>query len=101
MSETLSLKSIEVPFNGKSIILTGASWLENGSSSFTVRLNQTGERAEVSFIDDVGIRILDELDLAGWWLKSNRAELSNSWLFFVSSGGWFDFESNVGGLAKN
>lgn len=93
MSEVLALKSIDVPFNGNSIKLIGSNWSDNGATTFIVRLNETGELAEVAFTGGVGIRILEELDLASWWMEASGAQLSDSWLFHVSSGGWFDFES--------
>ena len=89
----MDIEAIEVPFNGNSIKLIEANWSHDSKTTFKVRLNETGEIAEVSFIDDEGIRILEELDLANWWMNSTGSKLSESWLFKVKSGGWFDFES--------
>jgi hypothetical protein len=93
MDMKFEIEAIQVPFNGDSIKLIKANWLDEEATTFLVRLNETGELAEVSFEHDEGIRILEELDLAGWWLNSEGAILSESWLFLVNSGGWFDFES--------
>jgi len=87
------IEAIDVPFNGESIKLIEARWFDEGATTFVVRLNETGQLAEVTFEHDEGIRILNELDLAGWWMNSSGAKLSDSWLFLVNSGGWFEFES--------
>ena len=89
----METEAIKVPFNGSSVKLIEANWFDEGTTTFKVRLIETGEIAEVSFSDDQGIRILDELDLAGWWMDNKGSNLSESWLFLVKAGGWFDFES--------
>ena len=90
---TIEIDAIKVPFNGDSIKLIEANWFDDKPSTFIVRLNKSGELAEVTFETDAGIRILEELDLAAWWMNAKGSKLSDSWLFQVKSGGWFEFES--------
>ncbi|WP_019141851.1 hypothetical protein [Noviherbaspirillum massiliense] len=89
----MDIEVIEVPFNGTSVKVVEAQWTHDAGTVIEVWLKTTNERAEVIFSDDIGLRILDELDVAGFWLNTPKTKLAESWLFKVNRGGWFDFEA--------
>ena len=68
-------------------------WHDENETRIEVCLQETQERAEVTFDTVIGIRILYELDTSEFWLSTPRNILSSSWIFHVQSGGWFEFES--------
>jgi len=93
MNNWIDISALEVPCNDSSRHVVEVNWREGEASTIVVRFEDLGKLVEVSFDDDSGIRILDELDLADWWINSTEKELAKSWLFQVNSGGWFAFEA--------
>ena len=89
----MEITPLPVPFNGNSIKLRMVQWHDENETRIEVCLQETQERAEVTFDAVIGIRILYELDTSEFWLSTPRNILSSSWIFHVQSGGWFEFES--------
>jgi len=89
----MDITPIPVPFNDNLIKVCMVQWHDENETRVEVCLRKTQERAEVTFDCAIGVRILNELDIAAFWLSSPKGSLSSSWLFHVQSGGWFDFES--------
>ncbi|WP_146161699.1 hypothetical protein [Pseudothauera lacus] len=73
--------------------VVGVNWCDSGPTTIDLVSKHSGRRAKVEFEADAGLRILEELDLAGIWLGTDRSVLKASWLFEVEAGGWFDLES--------
>jgi len=90
----MEIEAITVPFNGKAIKVIAMNWSDSGDTVIRVFNRETNELAEAKFSADAGIRILHELDISSFWNAANGAELSDSWVFKVCSGGWYDFESS-------
>lgn len=89
----MDIDAIAVPFIGNSVKVVETRWTHDAGTTIRVCLKETNEHAEVTFKDVLGIRILDELDVAGFWLNAPKSKLAQSWLFQVSHGGWFDYEA--------
>jgi hypothetical protein len=60
-----------------------------GSGGLIVAMSSEHWVAKVSFSQNYGFRVLDELDLTEFWSQCSLAE---GWLFEVISGGWKDLE---------
>ena len=90
---SLCSESIEVPFNDDSIKIVGFEWVDCDGLTVTIKSNASGRRCKVQFESVAGIRMLDELNLASWWLTAPRQELARSWLHQVTSGGWYSLEA--------
>ena len=89
----VQLDPLAVPFSDDAVKVVGVHWSDSGATVIDVVSKRSGRRGKVTFQDDVGLRILDELDLAGTWIGSDPAVLKATWLFEVSAGGWLDLES--------
>lgn len=89
----VQLSPVAVPFVDDSMKVVGVSWSATGPTTIDLLSKRTGRKAKVEFEVGVGLRILDELDLAGIWMGTDRSILRGSWLFEVEAGGWFDLES--------
>ena len=89
----MEITPLPVPFNGNSIKLRMVQWHDENETRIEVCLQETQERAEVTFDAVIGIRILYELDTSEFWLSTPRNILSSSWIFHIQSWGWFEFES--------
>ena len=82
-----------VPFVDDSIKVIGVNWRDERCTQVEVLSKRASRTFVVEFDSVIGLRMLHELDLAGFWLNSDKQVLSASWLFEVSAGGWFDLES--------
>lgn len=71
----------------------GVRWSDGGSTFIELLSKRSGRRGQVEFRDDVGLRILSELDLATMWMGADRGLLKETWLFEVHAGGWLELES--------
>lgn len=89
----VQLSPVAVPFVDDSMKVVGVSWSDSSPTIIDLVSKRSGRRAKVEFEVDAGLRILEELDLAGMWLGTDRSVLRASWLFEVEAGGWFDLES--------
>ena len=87
------LQPIEVAFSDDSVKVVRVGWNAAGSTAIEVRSERTGRKFRVEFQDDVGLRILGELDLATMWMETPKDVLKTTWLFVVRAGGWFELES--------
>ena len=89
----VELLPIPVPFNDDSVKVVSVRW--SGSQATIIELvsKRSGEKVQVEFKSNSGLRILDELDLAGMWIGTERSALAVTWLFEVRVGGWFELES--------
>jgi hypothetical protein len=90
---SLLAESIEVPFHDDSIKIVGLEWVASDGLTVTIKSKRTGRGCKVHFESVAGVRMLDELNLASWWLTPPRQALARSWLHQVTSGGWYDFEA--------
>ncbi len=88
----LRLSPLSVPFSDDAVRIIGLDWRESGDVNVQVGSKRAGQSCVVQFSEVVGIRILDELDLASWWVEAERACLASSWLFAVDANGWLAFE---------
>ena len=94
---SILVDSISVPFHTSShrssIEIESVVWSTKPPTVVTVRSFETGEQVKINFKDDCGLRILNEVDLAGWWMNAKGSPLSESWLFEIKEGGWLESES--------
>lgn len=89
----IELIPLPVPFRDDAVKVTGVHWCDNAPTHIAVHSRRSGRQATVEFQDAEGVRILGELDLAGFWLGTDPATLKTTWLFEVRAGGWFDLEA--------
>lgn len=89
----VQLDPIAVPFSDNTVKLAGVHWKDNGTTVIDLISKGSGRRARVEFLDDCGLRILDELDLASMWIGAVPGVFEKTWLFEVHAGGWFDLEA--------
>ena len=89
----VALNPIAVPFCDDAVKVTALRWNADEATVIEVISKRSGRRCRIEFRDDVGLRILGELDLASMWMGQPRAALKSTWLFQVGAGGWFDLES--------
>lgn len=89
----VQLSPVAVQFVDDSMKVVGVCWSDCGPTIIDLLSRRSGRRAKAEFEGDVGLRILEELDLAGMWMGTDRSVLRESWLFEVEAGGWFDLES--------
>jgi hypothetical protein len=82
-----------VPFRDDAVKVEGVRWSDSSSTVIDLVSMRSGRRGRVEFQDDVGLRVLGELDLTGMWLGTDREDLKATWLFEVRAGGWFDLEA--------
>jgi hypothetical protein len=87
------LEPLAVPFSDDSMKVVRVDWSAIGSTEIEVLSKRTGRRFRLEFQDDVGLRILGELDLATMWIETPKDILKSTWLFAVRAGGWFELES--------
>lgn len=64
----VQLNPVAVPFSDDAIKVTDVHWSSNGATIIELLSKRSGRRCRVEFQDDVGLRILGELDLAGTWM---------------------------------
>jgi hypothetical protein len=76
--------------------MVGVQWGDERCTQIEVLSRRTGRTFVVEFDSVVGLRVLHEIDLAGFWLGADRQALGSTWLFEVSAGGWFELESTRG-----
>ena len=60
-----------------------------GSDGLTITMSSEHWEATISFPQNYGFRVLDELDLTEFW---SQCSLARGWCFEVISGGWKDLE---------
>ncbi|HSV78661.1 MAG TPA: hypothetical protein VLK85_05585 [Ramlibacter sp.] len=87
------LEPLSVPFADDALQVVAMHWSSQKQTIIEVLSRRSGRRAEVHFVDDVGVRVLGELDLSSFWMDQPRDAMKSTWLFVVTSGGWFDLES--------
>jgi hypothetical protein len=87
------LQPLSVPFCDDSAQVVSVRWSVGKPTVVGVTSKRSGRRCEVRFQEDVGVRILGELDLAGIWTSQPKELLQSTWLFVVRSRGWFDLEA--------
>lgn len=87
------LTPIPVPFNDDSIKVTGLRWSDSDTTQVELVSKRTGRVCHIDFKNVYGLRLLDELDIAETWMNTANGDLNSSWLFQVSSNGWFHLES--------
>ena len=87
------LRPIAVPMRDAFIKVTALHWTENAGLSVELISKQTQRFFAVKFQAVEGVRSLHELDLASFWLSSEKQTLSSSYLFEVCSGGWLELEA--------
>lgn len=90
------LEPVHVPFCDDAMQVVHVGWNAKGNTTIEVLSKRTGRRCRVEFQDDVGLRILGELDLAAMWMEAPKDVLKSTWLFVVRAGGWFELESTRG-----
>jgi hypothetical protein len=90
---SVRLDPISVPFSDDAIQVADVRWSAGGHTSIKIESKRSGRKCLVEFRDDVGIRILSELDLAAFWMSTSKEVLRTTWLFVIRSGGWFDLEA--------
>jgi hypothetical protein len=90
---SLLTESIEVPFHDDTVKVVGVQWDEYDGLTVTIKSKRSGRGCTVHFESAIGIRMLDELNLASWWHAIPSGALAKSWLHRVTSGGWFGFEA--------
>ena len=84
---------MSVPFVDDSMKVIGVHWSAGSCTRVVVQSKRTNRTFAVEFDSVAGLRMLDELDLAGIWLGADKQILGKTWLFEVASGGWLDLES--------
>ena len=90
----LPLAGIRVPFNDDAVKITDLHWSHGDQPTrIAVASRRSGRSCIVEFDAVIGLRMLDELDLASTWHGVSADILKSSWLFAVKSGGWFELES--------
>jgi len=87
----------EIPFTGKNVEVTNLNW---NFDEAIIDIYSPSEKKElqVRFNNEFGpcaLRLLDESDLSENWQTIN---MSNGWLYKVTSGGWFEQESKRDGF---
>jgi hypothetical protein len=90
----LPLAAIPVPFNDDAVKITDLHWSDGDQPTrIAVTSRRSGRSCIVEFDVVIGLRMLDELDLASTWQQAPADILKSSWLFAVRSGGWFELEA--------
>ena len=93
---TVSLVPIAVPYTSNCMKIVELAWSDRTGLKVEVVSKATDRRFSVSVSNVGGVRLLDELDLAGLWLGLGEQSwvLASTWLFEVESGGWLALESS-------
>lgn len=89
----VQLSPIPVPFRDDAVKVVEVRWGNGGATFVEILSKRSGRRGRIEFGDDVGLRILSELDLASMWMDADREVLKATWLFEVHAGGWLELES--------
>jgi len=95
MIQAKAIKNI--PFTGKNVEVTELIWNYDGAV-IDVYCPSEEKTVKVRFKNEFGscaVRLLDETDLSDYWKNLN---MSGGWLYKVTSGGWFDSESQRDGF---
>jgi hypothetical protein len=88
----IQLEPLAVPFQDALIQVAGVRWSADAKTVVEVRSGESGRKCKVQFEADEGVRILDEINLASFWIETPADVLKSTWLFEVRAGGWFDLE---------
>jgi hypothetical protein len=72
--------------------LEDVRWNHAGGVTIVIASVKSGRRYCITFESIVGLRILNELDIASFWLGASREVIAGSCLFEVSEGGWLALE---------
>lgn len=88
-----NLIAIPVPFTDDSIKVEAVRWTDTASTTIEVVSKRTGRSSVVEFESVIGLRLLDELDLATTWISADSHNLKASWMFRVEADGWLSLES--------
>lgn len=90
----LPLTAIQVPFNDDAVKVAHLHWSDGDQPTrIAVASRRSGRSCIVEFDAVIGLRMLDELDLASTWQGVPADVLKSSWLLAVKSGGWFELEA--------
>ncbi len=89
---SVSLKSQDSPPNDGAMKLLDVRWNHAGGVKIVIASVKSDRRYCISFESIVGLRILNELDIASFWLCASREVIASSCLFEVTEGGWLALE---------
>jgi hypothetical protein len=89
-----SLVPIQVPFRDDAMKLIAVHWSDRDVVRIEVASSRSKRGCVVEFDSVAGLRLLGELDLAATWIRADPEQLRASWLFKVTSNGWFALEAS-------
>lgn len=87
-------KGASLKFENVQISFSAVTALRYDLDSLIIEVSSKNAKAEVSFENPIGFRVLDEGELLEFWPGFSR---QNGWLFEVSAGGWKELEASRAG----